>query len=148
VPSRVKRLYLRVLKHTLNPLTLRAARSGRGPFALVRHVGRTTGRVYETPVVLAPVPDGFVAELTYGPQVAWYRNVVAAGGCTVVHRGSEHRVDRVEPWTREAGLAAFGRPRSIVLRILRRHEFRLLHVADDAAAGPGSAGRGGEASSS
>jgi len=129
VPGRPTRLFLRVLKHTLNPLTLRAARSGRGPFSMVRHVGRTTGRVYETPVMLAPVPGGFVAELTYGPDVSWYRNVVAAGGCVVVHRGREHVVDRVEPWPREAGLAAFGFPRSLILRVLRRHEFRLLHEA-------------------
>jgi hypothetical protein len=121
-----------VLKNTLNRLTLRLARSGRGPFSLVRHVGRTSGTVYETPIMVAHRSDGFVAELTYGPQVNWYRNVVAAGGCELLVAGMVHHIDRIEPCSVEDGLAAFGNPRAIVLRILRRREFRLLHEADAA----------------
>jgi hypothetical protein len=78
---------------------------------------------------LARVPEGFVAELTYGPDVDWYRNVVAAGGCVVVARGVEHRVDRVTPGERDTGLRAFGYPAAAVLRLLRRGEFRILHTA-------------------
>lgn len=128
--GRVQRGFLWVLKNTLNRLTLRAARSGRGPFALVRHVGRRTGTVYETPLILAPVPGGFVAELTYGPDVAWYRNIMAAGHCVVVVHGVEHHIDRIEPCSVDDGLRAFGTSRAAVLRLLRRHEFRLLHAAD------------------
>jgi hypothetical protein len=122
--------FLRVLAHTINPLTIRAARRGRGPFSIVRHVGRTSGRVYETPLILAEVPQGFVAELTYGEGVAWYRNLVAAGGrCTILHRGATFAIDRMDPIEAEAGLRAFGAPRNVVLRLLRRRDFRLLHVA-------------------
>jgi deazaflavin-dependent oxidoreductase (nitroreductase family) len=122
--------FLTVLKHTINPLAMRAARSGRGPFSLIRHVGRKSGATYETPLILAEVPQGFVAELTYGEDVAWYRNVTASRGrCTVLHRGETFEVDRMDPMETEAGLKAFGGPRSAVLRVLRRTEFRLLHVA-------------------
>ena len=76
-------LWLSFIKRTINPLAIRAARRGSGPFSIVEHVGRTSGKRYETPIIVAPVPEGFVAELTYGPQVAWYRNAVAAGGCTI-----------------------------------------------------------------
>ena len=131
--SRLKRWYLWMLSNTLNRATLRAARSGRGPFSLVRQVGRKTGRTRETPLILAPTPDGFVAELTYGPGVAWYRNVVAAGQCVIVHKGVEHHIDRIEPCSTEDGLRAFGYPRALVLRLLRRHEFRLLHESRDSA---------------
>ena len=124
--------FLWTLKHTLNRVTIRAARSGRGPFSLVRHVGRRSGREYETPVILARVPDGFVAELTYGPDVDWYRNVVAAGHCVVVHRGREYAVDRISGLAADEGLAAYPYPQRLVLRLLRRHEFRLLAVAGDA----------------
>src|SRR3954469_8442429 len=93
--GRIRRRFLWALKHTLNRVTSRAARSRRGPFSLVRHVGRRSGRVYETPLILAEVPGGFVAELTYGTDVDWYRNVVAAGGCTVIHHGGEYVVDRI-----------------------------------------------------
>jgi hypothetical protein len=88
--------------------------------------------VYETPVILAEVPDGFVAELTYGPDVDWYRNVVAAGGCTVIHHGREYVVDRISELAPDEGLAAFPYPPRLVLRLLRRHAFRLLAVARDA----------------
>jgi F420H(2)-dependent quinone reductase len=127
-PHHVKRGFLRLLKNTINRLAVPIARSGRGPLALVRHVGRRTGLTYETPLVLARVPDGFVAELTYGPDVDWYRNITAAGRCVVVQHGVEYPVDRIEPCSTEDGLAAFGPPRSLVLRALRRHEFRVLHV--------------------
>jgi deazaflavin-dependent oxidoreductase (nitroreductase family) len=128
--GRVKDGFLRVLKRTLNPLTLRAARSGRGPFSLVRHVGRKSGRQYETPLILARTTGGFVAELTYGPQVSWYRNVVAAGGCEVVVAGRAHRVVGVEPLAPGVGRAAFPAPARLVLRLLRRREFRLLRTLD------------------
>jgi deazaflavin-dependent oxidoreductase (nitroreductase family) len=124
--------FLWTLKHTLNRVTTRAARSGRGPFSLVRHVGRRSGREYETPVILAEVPDGFVAELTYGPDVDWYRNVVAAGGCTVIHHGREYAVDRISTLAPDEGVAAYPYPQRFVLRLLRRHQFRLLAVARDA----------------
>jgi deazaflavin-dependent oxidoreductase (nitroreductase family) len=128
--GRMRNGFLWVLKHTLNRATSRAARSGRGPFSLVRHVGRKSGRSYETPLILARLGNDFVAELTYGPQVAWYRNVVAAGRCTVVFRGREYLIDRIEPCDPEVGRRAFGNPAALVLRLLRRHEFRLLHTAE------------------
>ena len=101
----------------------------RGPFALVRHVGRTSGKTYETPLILARVPDGFVAELTYGSDVNWYRNILAAGECAVVSGGAEYRVDRIEPCDPGTGMRAIGNPAALVLRILCRHEFRFLHTA-------------------
>ncbi len=125
-----------LLRHTLNRLTLALARSGHGPFSLVRHVGRKSGRTYETPLILAEAPEGFVAELTYGENVDWYRNVVAANGCVVVHRGREHRIDAVEPLPTERGLAAYALPFRVALRALDRREFRLLRVDL-----PGSPGR-------
>jgi hypothetical protein len=30
----------------------------------IRHVGRKSGRSYETPVILVALPEGFIAELT------------------------------------------------------------------------------------
>ncbi|WP_425954196.1 nitroreductase family deazaflavin-dependent oxidoreductase [Xylanimonas sp. McL0601] len=124
--GRVKATWLRIIKHSLNHLTLRAARSGRGPFTLVRHLGRTSGRTYETPLVLARTPNGFVTELTYGTQVQWFRNVVAAGGCTVVRGAQSWQVGAPQVLDVAAGLAAFPPSRRVVLRLLRRREFRLL----------------------
>lgn len=126
--SRAKRMFLQLLKHTLNPVAIRAARTGRGPFTLVRHVGRKTGTTYETPIMVARVPDGFVAELTYGPEVSWYRNVATAGQCVIDFKGVEYQIDRIETYSADAGLSAFGFPRALVLKMLRRNEFRFLHI--------------------
>jgi len=52
------------LKNVLNPAAVRMARTGRGPFSLIRHTGRKTGRTYETPLILARSGGDFVAELS------------------------------------------------------------------------------------
>jgi deazaflavin-dependent oxidoreductase (nitroreductase family) len=62
--------------------------AGRLPgFAIVRHRGRRTGRLYRTPVNLFRRGDSVVIALTYGPDRDWVRNVLAAGECTVETRG-------------------------------------------------------------
>jgi hypothetical protein len=121
----VKSGFLWLIKDTLNRATIRIARSGRGPFTLVRHVGRKTGTTYKTPIIV-PVPDGFVAELIYGPEVSWYRNIVAAGGCVIVFQGAPYQIAHIEPYNTQAGLRAFGYPRALILKALRRNEFRHL----------------------
>ena len=76
----------RVNRVATNPLVRRVA--GRLPFfAVVEHTGRATGRSYRTPVMAFRTPDGFVIALTYGPDVDWARNVLAAGSATLEHRG-------------------------------------------------------------
>ena len=123
----VRERFLWVLKHTLNPLTARLARSRFGPFSLIRHVGRKSGRIYETPLILARVPDGFIAELTYGDRVDWYRNAVA-GAAVVVHRGTEFPITRIDTCPAERGLRAYPAPFRWILKATGRNEFRLLHT--------------------
>ena len=125
--SALTRWWLSVIQRRLNPLTLDMARAGRGPFSLVRHVGRKSGKTFETPLILADVADGLVAELTYGPGVNWYRNIVAGGG-EVLHRRRWYRIVSVEPFPTDRGRRAFGPAARVLLNVLRRHEFRLLRV--------------------
>jgi deazaflavin-dependent oxidoreductase (nitroreductase family) len=128
MPVSIRSAWLAVIKRTINPLAVRAARRGSGPFSIVEHLGRKSGNRYETPLIVAPVPEGFVAELTYGPKVAWYLNSVAAGGCVIRYHGRPFRIDAIAKLDAAAGLRAYGPPRSWVLRLLRRHDFLLLHV--------------------
>jgi deazaflavin-dependent oxidoreductase (nitroreductase family) len=114
---------LTFLKRGLNPITRRLARSSFGPFSIVRHVGRRSGKTYETPLIVQRVHGGFVFELTYGPDVDWYKNVVAAGGCTLLWRGREYVLSQIEPMDAETGLAAFPLPERLILRALRRRHF-------------------------
>jgi deazaflavin-dependent oxidoreductase (nitroreductase family) len=128
-----KAALLWIMAGTVNPMTLRLARSGHGPFSLVRHVGRKSGRTYETPVVVVPTVDGFVATLTFGPTASWYRNIQAAGHCVIVHHGVEYPIDRIDLLPPAAGRGAYGRAAGIFLQLLRRNEFRFLHRASPAA---------------
>ena len=64
-------------------------------FGIVEYVGRRSGRRYRTPVNVFRHGDRYVFALTYGPDSQWVRNVVEAGGCTMVSGG--RRVRLVEP---------------------------------------------------
>jgi deazaflavin-dependent oxidoreductase (nitroreductase family) len=62
------------------------------PLAIVRHVGRKSGRQYRTPVVAFRSAAGFVIPMTYGRDVDWARNIVSAHGCEVVQMGQRTRL--------------------------------------------------------
>ena len=110
-------------KRVVNPLVMRFAGSAGSPFAVIRHVGRRSGRVYATPLLLAPVAGGFVIELTYGFAVDWYRNVVAAGHCTILWHGREYSCDEIEPIDAETGLQAFPAILRFPLRVFGAQDF-------------------------
>jgi len=74
-----------------NRLTLRFAGRARG-FGIVIHRGRTSGRVYRTPVNVFAVSGGVVIALTYGRRSQWVANVLAAGGCLVETQGTTYRL--------------------------------------------------------
>jgi deazaflavin-dependent oxidoreductase (nitroreductase family) len=77
-----------------NKRVLRSAGSPGAPAGLIRHVGRATGRAYDTPVGPFATDDGFVVALPYGPATDWVRNVMAAGTATLVVEGVAHQVDQ------------------------------------------------------
>jgi deazaflavin-dependent oxidoreductase (nitroreductase family) len=61
-------------------------------FGVVLHTGRASGRSYRTPVNAFRTPRGYVVALTYGPDSDWPKNVLAAGGCTLLTRGAALRL--------------------------------------------------------
>jgi hypothetical protein len=79
-----------------NPRVLRSAGSPGASASVIQHVGRTTGRSYETPVGPFPTSEGFVIALPYGSETDWARNVLSSGTATLVHEGDTIRVDRPE----------------------------------------------------
>lgn len=82
IPLAVGRLNKSGLNHLTRPLMRHLP-----GFGVVRHRGRRSGRVYETPVNVFPTADGFVIALTYGTGTDWLKNVLAAGGCELQTRG-------------------------------------------------------------
>jgi deazaflavin-dependent oxidoreductase (nitroreductase family) len=80
-------------KHVTNRITRPIAGWAPG-FGVVHHVGRKTGREYETPVNVFRGDNGYVIALTYGGG-SWVRNVLAAGGCSLETRG--HTIELRDP---------------------------------------------------
>jgi len=79
-----------------NPYQMKTAGTPGAYASVIRHVGRTTGRSYETPMVPFATEDGFVIALPYGSGTDWLKNVMASGSATIVHEGDTYRVDQPE----------------------------------------------------
>jgi deazaflavin-dependent oxidoreductase (nitroreductase family) len=87
---------LRLFTKTMRPLALRSAGKEGSSTAVVRHVGRRSGRAYETPVVAAQHDDSFLIALPYGQRTDWLKNVLDSGSATLVANGHAYEVDRPE----------------------------------------------------
>ncbi len=72
----------------MNPLTRPFAGWLPG-FGILTHEGRSTGRVYRTPINVFRRDGGYVFLLTYGSDVQWVKNVLAAGRCSLRTRGRD-----------------------------------------------------------
>jgi deazaflavin-dependent oxidoreductase (nitroreductase family) len=82
-------------KYLLNPLMGRLA-GRKGPYAVIRHTGRKSGKPYSTPVGAERAQDGFIIPLGYGTRVDWLENVLAAGRATIVAQGETYAVTEPE----------------------------------------------------
>ncbi len=83
-------------KHIFNPAVLGFAGRPQGPYAIVHHKGRSSGKSYTTPVNIRQTPEGFIIPLYYGRNVDWCRNVLAAGQCTITWKGNDYQVGEPE----------------------------------------------------
>jgi len=89
---------------------------------VVVHRGRTSGKQYRTPVNVFPRPgDRYVLALTYGPDTDWLKNVIAAGGCELLTRGTH--IELTAP-------RLFHDETRHEIRVVERTILGLLHVYD------------------
>jgi len=86
----------RVNRSVSNPRAMKTAGTPGAYASVIRHVGRTTGQEYETPVGAIATDDGFVIALPYGTQADWLKNVIASGSATIVDEGETYQVDQPE----------------------------------------------------
>jgi deazaflavin-dependent oxidoreductase (nitroreductase family) len=121
-------LIRRVNKYTINRVTLNLAGTPLSPFSVVRHTGRRTGKAYSTPVIVEPLGDGLVIAFTYGPEVDWYRNILASGSCTVGRRGREYACIHPQLLDGNSALPAFPLFLRTILGIVGTSQFLKLEV--------------------
>jgi deazaflavin-dependent oxidoreductase (nitroreductase family) len=75
----------RINKRLFNPRAIH-----KGGYPVVRHVGRTSGKSYETPLDAFPTKSGYVLVARYGPESDWVRNILASGTATLRIGSEEH----------------------------------------------------------
>lgn len=119
-------------KYVTNRITRRFASLSSGPFAIIRHIGRRSGKLYETTIMVEPMGDNFVIALTYGEAVDWYRNVQAAGSCALLWHGKEYALGKPEPIDVKTALPAFPPFLRMILRQTgTQHFVRMKSVLGD-----------------
>ena len=87
---------LRLFTRAMRPLALRSAGKEGSSTSVVRHVGRRSGRVHETPVIAVHHDDSFLIALPYGQRTDWLKNVLSKGSATVITNGHAYEVNRPE----------------------------------------------------
>jgi deazaflavin-dependent oxidoreductase (nitroreductase family) len=87
---------VRRTSRAMKPIAMRSAGTPGAYASVIQHVGRTTGRSYETPVGAVATDDRFLIALPYGTNTDWLKNVLASGSAVIVDEGKAHDVDRPE----------------------------------------------------
>jgi deazaflavin-dependent oxidoreductase (nitroreductase family) len=85
---------LRLFTRAMRPLALRSAGKEGSNTSVVRHVGRRSGRTYQTPVIAAQHDDSFLIALPYGNRTDWLKNVFHSGSASIVTNGQTYEEDR------------------------------------------------------
>jgi deazaflavin-dependent oxidoreductase (nitroreductase family) len=87
---------VRRTSRAMKPLVMKSAGTPGANASVIGHVGRVTGRPYETPVGAVATDDGFVIALPYGSNTDWLKNVLASGSAVIVDDGNTYEVARPE----------------------------------------------------
>jgi deazaflavin-dependent oxidoreductase (nitroreductase family) len=114
----------------INPAVLLIAGRRWNPIVgVLHHRGRSSGRAYATPLGMRPLGDSFVMPRTFGDDAAWYRNVLAAGGCTVTYRGTDYTLVDPEVIDYETAAPAFPRYERLQFRLAGINQYLRLRIA-------------------
>ena len=96
-------------------------------FGLLLYRGRTSGKPYRTPMNVFRHGDEYVLALTYGSEVQWVKNVLAAGGCELRTRGRTVHLTDPRLFVDRAR-RAMPQPVRFLLGLMRVTEFMRLRI--------------------
>lgn len=98
-------------------------------YGVLTHRGRRSGKLFRTPIVARPTSDGFVIPMPWGEGTDWFRNVRAAGACTLRWKGRDYPLTGPE-LIQDAGSAPGFTPfqRRMMTRFGIKVAVRLRHV--------------------
>ena len=134
-PSRTRLQFLRPFTtRFVNPVTRRFARWLPG-FGIIRYRGRRSGSLYRTPMNVFRHDDHYVFALTYGPDVQWVKNVLAAGRAELEIR--RRRIRLAEPEVlRDPSRGSMPQPVRFFLGLMRVSTFLRMRIVPDEIARP------------
>ena len=115
MPRVMRRINRDLTNRLMTPIAAYAPR-----MAVVRHVGRKSGRAYRTPVLAFPLEHGILTPLPYGTDTDWVLNLLAAGGAELEVFG------RRQPLDAEAAMELVPASLGPLLRLLDLPGFMLL----------------------
>jgi deazaflavin-dependent oxidoreductase (nitroreductase family) len=139
----VQRAVKRMNKAYWNPRSMETAGTPGAYASVVRHVGRRSATVYETPVVPVTTEDGVVIALPYGDGADWVQNVLASGSATLSHEGETFQVDRPEVVPMEQVDAYFADAERRTHRMMRVDQGLRLRRVDSASGSTSEAANAG-----
>jgi deazaflavin-dependent oxidoreductase (nitroreductase family) len=119
-----------------NDMTRNISGTQRSSWGLLTHVGRRSGRVYQTSLGTNAYGDGFLLPLGYGPRTDWYRNLMAAGVCTLAWKGRSYQLERPELISGPEAMRAWPIRDRILLQLAGMHDFVWLHQSHEHATEP------------
>ncbi len=124
------RRVVRSVARFVNPVTLQIAGRRWMPIVgILHHRGRSSGRAYATPLGMRRLGDSFVMPRTFGEDAAWYRNVLAAGGCVVTYLGEDYTLVEPEVIDYATAAPAFPRYERLQFRLIGINEYLRLRIA-------------------
>ncbi|MFZ1177314.1 MAG: nitroreductase family deazaflavin-dependent oxidoreductase [Mycobacterium sp.] len=114
-----------------NHMTRRISGTKRSSWGLLTHVGRRSGRVYQTSLGTNPYRDGFLLPLSYGPHTDWYQNLMAAGVCTLAWKGRTYWLERPELISGPEAMRAWPIGSRVLLTLAGIRDFVWLHQSQE-----------------
>lgn len=124
------RRMVRFAARFVNPLTLLiAGRRWMPVVGVLVHRGRSTGRVYSTPLGMRPLDGGFVMPLTFSQNAAWYRNICASGWAVVRYKGREYTLIDPQVVNYADAAPAFPRYELLQFRLVGINEYLRMRLA-------------------
>jgi deazaflavin-dependent oxidoreductase (nitroreductase family) len=118
-------------KRYLNPLMAKTAGRRTSTQGLIHHVGRKSGRSYETPIQAIPIPNGFVIPLPYGSDVDWCRNLLAAQSGTLQWHGETYHLVAPEIVATTSILAELQPFQRTIMRLLKVEHTLKMQMSTD-----------------
>jgi hypothetical protein len=76
----------------VNPFVLRFAGDRPWPVARLEHRGRRSQELRATPILPAPVSEGFLIPMPYGEDVDWAKNLLQSGEGVLQYQGVRYQI--------------------------------------------------------